>query len=52
MFWEGGVEDNAPLINDLKTYLQKLLASDALTEFSIHYYDLVPAKTLVYAPHP
>ena len=50
MFWDGGVDDNTPLINDLKTYLQKLLASDALTEFSIHYYDLVPAKTLVYAP--
>ena len=50
MFWNGGVEDNAPMINDLKTYLQKLLESNALSHFSIHYYDLVPTKTIAYAP--
>jgi len=52
LFWDGGVEDNAPLINSLKAYLQRLLASDALAQFSIHYYDLVPTKTLAYAPRP
>ncbi|MCK9598535.1 MAG: hypothetical protein M0R06_05800 [Sphaerochaeta sp.] len=52
MFWDGGVEDNAPLINDLKAYLQKLLASDALTQFSIHYYDLVSTMNITYVPRP
>lgn len=52
MTWNGNTDANADAIASLRVELSNLLRSGALEEFSFHYYDVLPSKTLAYSSHP